>query len=170
MAAELHQRLHFDTAHGQVLDGPRRYVLMRADVLMGLFAQLPAPAREEALKALGRSVCAHGGDSVRAYAAQGGAEALPAMMQSAAASLGWGRWQLERDGDALQLAVDNSPFAAAAAEGPACHAIAGMLEALAGALWQRPAQAHETHCAAAHGDGPCRFIARPADAPPLSST
>jgi hypothetical protein len=47
--------------------------------------------------------------------------------------------------------VENSPFAATAspAASPVCHAIAGMLEAMARRLWQRPAVAHETRCRAA---------------------
>jgi len=169
--AALHERLHFDTAHGQVLDESRRYVLLRADVLMGLFAELPPAAREEALRAFGRSVARHGADSVRAYAASAGREALPASMEGAAASLGWGRWTLdgakaEGSHPRWALEVENSPFAMASpnAAAPVCHAIAGMLETLAAALWNAPAQAHETHCAAVDG-GPCRFVATPLDPP-----
>ena len=58
----LHERLRFDTAHGQVLDDTRRYVLLRADVLMGLFDELPEAVKAEALRALGRSVARHGAD------------------------------------------------------------------------------------------------------------
>src|ERR1019366_6422880 len=119
----LHERLHFDTADGQVLDGSRRYLLLR-------------------------------------------------VVESAAASLGWGRWRLARDGGSLDLDVRNSPFAAAAAAGtgPACDAIAGMLQALAGLVLGGTASARETACAASTGDGRCRFSARidpssPADRP-----
>ena len=167
----LHERLRFDTAHGQVLDESRRYVLLRADVLMGLFAELPPAARDEALRAFGRSVARHGADSVRAYAASAGRAALPALMEGAAASLGWGRWALDgshAEGARPQwaLQVENSPFAAAAsgATAPVCHAIAGMLETLAAALWNAPAEARETHCGAV-GGGPCRFVATPLDPP-----
>jgi hypothetical protein len=167
--AALHERLVFDTARGAVLDAERRYVLLRADVLMGLFARLDGAAREAALAAFGHSVADNGADSVRAYCAAVGAAALPAMIEGAAASLGWGRWHLDlaRVDDAiapaLGLAVENSPFAAAAppATPHACHAIAGMLEVVAGALWSRAAEAHETHCAAASGETTCRFIAAP---------
>ena len=166
MAAPLHERLHFDTAHGQVLDAGRRYLLLRSDVLMGLFDRLPDAARAEALRAFGRSVAELGSDSVQAYAATAGAGALPAMMEGAAASLGWGRWHLRQttSGSAprsLTLEVENSPFAAAStrAAAPACHAIAGMLEALAGALWNEPANARETWCAAEHGGARCEFSA-----------
>ena len=183
--AALHERLRFDTANGQVLDDQRRYLLLRTDVLMGLFDGLSETMRAEALRAFGRSVAEHGADSVRAYAASAGTAALPAMMEDAAASLGWGRWRIETaaaperrainavaaeptaddPADAsLNLQVDNSPFAAAATPGtgPACHAIAGMLEALAAALWNEPAHAREIHCAAVHGGRTCRFEATPA--------
>ncbi len=164
--AALHERLRFDTANGQVLDERRRYVLLRADVLMGIFAGLPPAAGEEALRAFGRSVARHGADSVRAYAATVDAAALPDLMKDAAASLGWGRWHFEpvrlpEDVSALRLLVDSSPFAAASphAATPVCHAIAGMLEALGGALWDTPVEAHEIHCAAVHGGRSCRFVA-----------
>ena len=164
----LHERLRFDTADGQVLDDTRRYVLLRADVLMGVFDELPEAAKGEALRAFGRSVARHGADSVRAYAAAIGLDGLPAAMEESAASLGWGRWHIETAGSgdvtapALRLAVENSPFAAAASPStrPVCHAIAGMLEAVAGALWQRPADARETHCAA-QGGATCSFVAVP---------
>ena len=170
MTQALHERLRFDTETGAVFDATRRSVLLRADVLMGLFDELGEPARSDALRAFGRSVARHGADSVRGYIAASGTEALMQTMQDAAASLGWGRWQLigndERDDEmpSLRLAVENSPFAAVAAPSaePACHAIAGMLEAIASALWHRPAVAHETRCCAQHGDGGCRFVAMPA--------
>ena len=171
MAAPLHERLQFDTAHGQVLDAGRRYVLLRADVLMGLFDRLPDAARAEALRAFGRSVAENGADSVRAYAATAGTDALPARMEGAAASLGWGRWHLRPTAAcamprSLALEVESSPFAAAAtrAAAPACDAIVGMLEALAGALWNEPANARETFCAAEHGGARCEFIAVAASA------
>ena len=179
----LHERLLFDTTRGAVLDGPRRYVLMRADVLMGLFANLEGTARTTALEALHRSVAAHGADSVRAYRQTAGAEALPSLMEAAAASLGWGRWQFDADDLAaidantddraagtarrLRLAVTDSPFAAQAPHtGPSCHAIAGMLEALGGALFGAPVEAREMHCAAQGGDAVCRFVAAPRASPP----
>ncbi len=174
----LHQRLRFDTDGGRILDADRRYLLLRADVLRGLFDALPEPAREEARRAFARSVATHGADSVRAYAEAVGVAALPGMMEDAAASLGWGRWHLQpaSAGDAaatLALAVENSPFAAppapdatasASASAPTCHAIAGMLEALAGALWHEPAEARETRCAAVDGGSRCEFVARRAPA------
>ncbi len=167
MAAALHERLVFDVAHGAVRDADRRYVLLRADVLMGVFGQLEGEAREDALAAFARSVAEHGAGSVRAYRDAVGADALPQAMEGAAASLGWGRWRIDaaRVHDAspsLALEVENSPFAAAAPRGTtrACPAIAGMLEALAAALWPEAADARETRCAA-EGASRCSFVAVP---------
>ncbi|HZV91657.1 MAG TPA: 4-vinyl reductase [Caldimonas sp.] len=172
----LHERLRFDTAAGQVLDGPRRYVLLRTDVLAGVFAGLAGPERETALRAFGRAVETRGADSLRAYAAEPGvdADALQRVVEAAAASLGWGRWHIERRGDALELEVGNSPFASAAppGDGPACAAIAGMLQGLAAIVLGGPASARETSCACVAGGDRCRFAAHlnsslPAD-PPVS--
>lgn len=118
MTTPLHEKLHFDTANGQVLDQSRRYLLMRADVLMGLFDNLPPADREPALRALGQSVAQLGSDSVRAYAAQPGVDeaTLLSTTQNAAASLGWGHWAFERMPAGAQ--VRELSCAAQACEGP----------------------------------------------------
>lgn len=165
----LHERLDFDVAAGRIQDGPRRYLMMRTDVLMGAFDGLPPRARAEALAALGEAVFAIGGDSARAYLAEVGADAFLAAMTDGAAALGWGRWHFEQAPAALRLVVHDSPFAAGTSQrsGTACHAITGMLRAVASALWSRPVAAHESRCACddpARG-GPCRFVATPLAAP-----
>ncbi|HTJ07441.1 MAG TPA: 4-vinyl reductase [Caldimonas sp.] len=167
MAAALHERLVFDVARGAVRDADRRYVLLRADVLMGVFAQLEGEARDAALAAFARSVAEHGAASVRAYRDAVGTDELPQAMERAAASLGWGRWRIDaarvhEASPSLALEVENSPFAAAAPRGSAraCHGIAGMLEALAAALWSGAADARETRCAA-QGGATCSFVAVP---------
>ncbi|MBS0427866.1 MAG: hypothetical protein JSR41_11350 [Proteobacteria bacterium] len=162
----LHERLQFDTGAGQVTDGPRRYVVMRADVLMGAFDGLPPAAREAALQSLQKSVADSGGDSVRAYLAAVGPDRLLRTMEEGSSSLGWGCWTLhERDGR-LELTVVNSPFAAATRMSgtPACYPIAGMLQAVATALWAMPVHAREVRCAceAPGGAGTCSFVAAPA--------
>jgi predicted hydrocarbon binding protein len=165
MTIPLHERLNFDIANGQVLDQSRRYLLMRTDVLMGLFENLPLADREQALHALGRSVAQFGSDSVRAYAAQPGADeaTLLTTMQNAAASLGWGRWAFERTSAALSLTVYNSPFAFGTQNqgACACHAIVGIVQGLTAILWPGGAQVRELSCAAQAGEGPCRFEANP---------
>ena len=169
MTLPLHQRLQFDLPHGQVLDGPRRYVIMRADVLMGAFDGLAPDAREDALRALGRSVTDFGSDSVRAYLAEVGPHVLLETMQQASSSLGWGRWRFRLQEGRLELTVVNSPFAAGtrATQGHACHAITGMLEAVAGALWSTTTvRAQELRCACEDraGEQECSFVAMPVPA------
>ncbi|HVL56537.1 MAG TPA: hypothetical protein VM491_08525, partial [Burkholderiaceae bacterium] len=108
------ERLDFDAAAGEIRDGPRRYLLLRPDVLMGALRPLEASQREALLEAFAQSAREHGGESIRAYhatlRAAGGdpREADTALLQttaSAAADLGWGRWTLRRDGDTLRLSV-----------------------------------------------------------------
>jgi predicted hydrocarbon binding protein len=165
MTTPLHEKLHFDTANGQVLDQSRRYLLMRTDVLMGLFDNLPQADREQALRALGQSVAYFGSDSVRAYVEQPGVDeaTLLTTMENAAASLGWGRWAFERTAAGLGLAVHNSPFAFGTRHlgSCACHAIVGMLQGLTSTLWPGGAQVRELSCAAQAGESPCRFEASP---------
>lgn len=173
----LHQRLQFDLPQGQVLDQTRRYVLMRADVLMGMFDVLPVAIRTAALEGLARSVSLHGGDSVRAYASQPGSSPAKLLqtMQDSAAALGWGVWSFEAlqttDDRGFCLNVRNSPFAAHACPSftPVCAAIVGMLEALGLALWQTPCKVQEVHCAAQGGLADCRFTLLPMDPTHFSS-
>jgi predicted hydrocarbon binding protein len=162
---------------GAVHDGPRRYLLMRPDVLMGATAALPDAERQAWLGAWAESTRRHGDASLAAYAQQAGhdAEALIATTVAAAHDLGWGAWTVRRHGATLQLEVQQSPFAAgwqaAAPDRPApqpmCAPVRGMLAALAArVLW--PAGTHskgevqvdECHCAAVAGGPVCRFEAR----------
>jgi hypothetical protein len=111
--AGLRGRLVFDAEAGTVRDGPRRYLLMRPDVLMGMFARLDPNARGAALQALAASAEQQGGDSLAGYFESLGrdGDALLQATAAAAADLGWGRWSFHRDGDVLRLVVTDSPFA-----------------------------------------------------------
>lgn len=166
MTTPLHVKLNFDTANGQVMDQSRRYLLMRIDVLMGLFDNLPQEIREQALRALGQSVERFGSDSVRAYAAQPGVDesVLLCTMQDAAASLGWGCWQFKRTSNGMQLTVRNSPFVAGTAQSgyPVCHSITGMFRGLTSILYPGGAKVCELSCAAQAGNEICFFEAVPA--------
>lgn len=156
-------------AEGAVHDGPRRYVLMRPDVLMGAVALLDEAPRAALLEALAASTARHGADSLRAYSAQvgGDGDALAAATVDAAAGLGWGRWELSRNATGLQLEVHGSPFAAGftAAAGstaahPVCAPIRGMLQALAGLLLGQDVHVAEHDCTAANAAASCcRFHA-----------
>lgn len=165
----LHERLNFDVSQGQVLDANRRYVLMRADVLMGMFASMTPALREQALDALAQSVFTHGGDSVRAYADASDPDFLRLFdaVASGASSLGWGVWEFELGQRSCRLTVRNSPFAAAFRKmrAPACAPIVGMLQAVCTHAWKQDCVAREVECSACAAgehaplEGVCRFEA-----------
>ena len=159
-------RLAFDAATGEIRDETRRYMLIRPEALMGIFAGLDDDARSAALAALERSVFVRGSNSAEAYRAMGAAEAdaLIETIRLSAPELGWGLWHFERTEGRLTLTVENSPFAVGfgRSETPVCHAITGMLRAVAGLVFGRPAVSREIACAACGADA-CRFEAVPAE-------
>jgi V4R domain len=175
----LRERLQYDAAQGVLHDGPRRYMLMRPDSLMGTLRLLDPATRELVFDALAQSTLRYGGDSLRAYAesVQGDPQALITATADAAADLGWGQWTVRQRGEELQVLVQHSPFAAGwlasdtrkaprlepmpDADPPVvCAPIRGMLAALAGALGWSGVQVQEMSCAA-QGHADCRFIATP---------
>lgn len=162
-------RLTFDAARGEYRDGAIRYLMLRPDALMGLFAELPEGMRPAALAALARSVARAGGASARSYQTAGAADSasLLATIAATAPALGWGAWDLRRDGEGLALTVRNSPFAAGA--GPCgtavCAPVLGMLRAVGGLVLGDPVTVEETACAAA-GAADCRFTVRRVAPPP----
>ncbi len=164
--APLAQRLVFDTQLGEVRDHDRRYLLMRPDVLMGTLRLLDDEMRACVLAAFAESAAVHGKRSILAYVAGLGPDAGAALLdliRRTSPALGWGCWELERRGDALSLAVTNSPFAAGygAAIQPVCAPIAGIFRTIAEVVLAGPVQAEETTCAAVGGHATCRFVARP---------
>lgn len=164
MAQTLREKLHWQTASGQIMDADRRYLMLRADVLMGIFRRLGPQARSEALAAFGESVRESGGRSAQAYFESLGndAQRFLQIMENYSAELGWGKWSFERRGDGQwDLVVHNSPFAAGfgASDKPVCSAIAGMLAAVGELIVQAPASVEETECAA-QGCGHCTFRLR----------
>jgi hypothetical protein len=162
-ARALRGRLRWTADDGAIHDGPRRYLMMRPDVLMGMLRRLPAGARAQAMAAFADSVAAQGADSIRAYFRQVGEDpsALLAATVAAAADLGWGAWRFEPGRDRLGLAVDASPFAAGfgAAEAPVCAPIAGMLQAVAAVSTGIDGEVRELRCVAC-GAPRCEFEVR----------
>ena len=167
----LRQRLSW-TADGALHDGPRRYLMMRTDVLMGTLLRLPPAAQADWLQAWAASTQQHGAASLQAYAAMPGGDVgtLADSTVQAAADLGWGRWTIEPLGNGLQLQVHGSPFvqgwrtAQASSPvsaqatlrnappcSPVCAPISGLFTALAGMLLQGPVQVTETGCAGVQG-------------------
>ena len=156
-------RLKHDPAAGAWMDQTRRYMMIRPDALMGIFARLPVDARHDALAALQASIYTQGGDSARAYRSMGGTGAdLLATIVTTAPMLGWGCWTSEDTPGRVVVEVRNSPFAAGfgTSQTPVCHAIAGMLHAVSELMFERPTRAVET-CCAATGAHTCRFEAHP---------
>lgn len=163
LATAFHDRLQRDPRRGALCDGDIRYLMIRADGLMGLFARLDPAAAETALAALAASVAQHGGASLAAYAASGAADParLLETVVATSAQLGWGRWQFDRLADGLQLTVTASPFALLPAQTPRCAPICGMLAALAPHLGLAGATVTETCCAAVTGAACCTFRIAP---------
>jgi predicted hydrocarbon binding protein len=162
-ARALRSRLSWTPDDGAIRDGPRRYLMLRPDVLMGALRRLPPEARAQAMAAFADSVAEHGADSIRAYFRQVGEDpaALLAATVGAAADLGWGAWRFEPRRERLGLAVDASPFAAGfgASDAPVCAPIAGMLRAVATVSTGIDCEVAELRCVAC-GAARCEFEAR----------
>lgn len=158
-------KLRWNTEQGTIEDGPARYILVRADALMGLFRLLPAREQQGALQAFEQSVAEYGGKSARRYheARPLGAPDILNLVVAGASLLGWGHWSLEPDDGRLIVHVENSPFVHGFGDAGfyVCSPIAGMLQAAATIACDQPMIAKETCCAAA-GDGNCRFELAPA--------
>ena len=160
----LSKRLVFDLAAGEVRDDDRRYLLMRADVLMGALTRLHVKDRLRVLHALADSTAANGGKSLRAYQSESRPtpSQLLEIVRDSAAALGWGRWEFDSEPGMLVLKVENSPFAAGFghSSGPVCAPISGMLRSVAEIVLNTPVEVDETACAAQGAGGICRFVAR----------
>jgi predicted hydrocarbon binding protein len=166
---ELVERMQWVGERGAIMDGERRYLMLRADVLMGLFHEMPAEMRRAALLALASSVRKHGGRSAQAYLEEAGSrpERLLDTIVRYSPQLGWGRWHVgARGGGAIDVTVENSPFAAGYGPSPepVCYAIVGMLQAVGTFVLGRPASVVETCCAAQEGAHHCVFHVAPTSA------
>lgn len=151
------------------MDGERRYLMLRADVLMGLFREISEELRRPALLALAASVRKHGGRSAEAYLAEPGsrAERLLDTIVRYSPQLGWGRWQVDaHGGEVIDVRVEHSPFAAGFGPSlePVCYAIVGMLQAVGTIVFGRTVSVVETCCAAQEDVHHCAFRVAPAAA------
>lgn len=160
------ERLRHEVDEGEMRDGAIRYLMMRPDALMGMFARLEPESRAAAYAALAASVAEFGGRSVAAYRESGAlsTDSLMKTIEGTSADLGWGRWTFSRaGGGAIRVEVRNSPFAdGAGITGEAvCAPIRGILTAMASVLVGQGARVEETVCASAHGAGPCCFTITP---------
>lgn len=163
---EFKDRLSWDVAQGQILDADRRYLMMRADVLMGLFRRLEEPARTQALDALGQAVMEQGGLSAKAYweAINHDPQALLKSIADISAQLGWGNWDIQSGAsDGLRVEVKNSPFAWGFGphDQPLCRPIVGMLTAVGKLIYDQHVQVQEIHCCAQGHHANCLFTVLP---------
>lgn len=174
MTQSLRQRMNWDTSNGQILDDTRRYVMLRNDVLMGIFARLDATSAQQALAAFERAVMESGGQSARAYfdALDHDVDRLLGTMTRFSAELGWGVWSFSRTPESLQLSVRNSPFAAGhpkPSASPVCHPIVGMLRTVGELVFDTPVNVKESQCCAHELQAShCVFTVTPAQHAPQS--
>ena len=134
-----------------------RYMLIRPDAFMGLFARLPYDERIAAFGAIAASVRENGAKSAASYAGRGmeQAEKLTQTVMETAPQLGWGQWKLSYDTNGLDLSVNNSPFVAGfgLSDHPVCAPICGMLEAVCTQIFDKSGTAIETRCVSQIGVG-----------------
>lgn len=154
-------RLEHATERGEILDGDRRYLLMRPDVLMGMLQRLDDTARAQALSAFAQSAYEQGGRSIHAYAKEAPGQDLLDVVCETSAGLGWGRWRFEVDGDGLRLTVHNSPFASGygVSSCTVCTPIVGIFKSVAIQWLGAPAVAEELSCSAMTHAQTCEFVA-----------
>lgn len=154
-------RIRLDTATGTLSDGAIRYVMIRADGLMGAFEGPNAPA---GLAALCESVYQHGRNSLIQYQREHGGDpaTLMATVASVAAQLGWGAWAVTRPSHGeVKVIVRHSPFAEAAgsSEVPLCAPILGMVRAVGELVLGTEVCTREQRCMAC-GACRCEFSAK----------
>lgn len=155
-------RMAWVASRGAIMDGDRRYLMLRADALMGIFRELPPDVRRPAMEAFAASIRKHGGRSAQAYFDEQGArpEALIETITAYSPALGWGSWQIAaRTAEGFDVTVESSPFAEGFGHSsdPVCHPIVGMLQAVGAIVYGQPVMVVETACAAQSGIDRCRF-------------
>lgn len=157
MSAPKTQTQDMMDGQGALFLGKHRYILIRPDAFMGLFARLPSEERIAAFGAIAASVRENGAKSAASYAGMGmkQAEKLTQTIMETAPQLGWGEWKLSYDINGLDLSVHNSPFVAGfgLSDRPVCAPICGMLEAICIQIYGKSGSAVETRCASQFGDG-----------------
>jgi hypothetical protein len=151
-----------DADSGAITDGRIRYLMLRADVLMGLAKEWPAGDSQAFVRALERAAFTHSRDSFTSYRASGrfqGADFLRETVEVAAV-LGWGKWRVHEVGaNGRRITVKHSPFALGfgTASHPVCGAICGVLRAIVSVGYGQEAAVTEELCAAQSAGTECVF-------------
>lgn len=170
-AQRFSDRVQRNLQRGEILDGDARYLMIRADVLMGMFKNLDSVQAALALQALADSVHEHGAKSARMYREMGigsgnsEASRLLSTIEATAPELGWGYWRIDHETakdqtpGLLRLHVTNSPFAVGygASDVVVCTPICGMLEVVGEMVMAQPVEVVEIECAAVAETESCYF-------------
>lgn len=155
---------NLDKADGALHAGDVRYVLVRADGLMGCFKSSLGSTPLAMYQEIEDSFFRFGGKSTQQYAETLGEdpEELLSKIEEIAPQLGWGKWalSLEPNQQRLNLTVENSPFSAGYGEADfaVCAPIAGMLRGVAEKIFEQAVTCRECRCSAMGGDV-CEFEA-----------
>jgi len=151
-------------ADGALHAGDVRYVLVRADGLMGCFKSNLSSTSLAMYKEIENSFFRFGGKSTQQYAEILGEypEELLSKIEEIAPQLGWGNWalSLESNERKLTLRVENSPFSAGygQADFAVCAPVSGMLRGVAEKIFKQAVTCREYRCSAMGGDV-CEFEA-----------
>ncbi|HAG71883.1 MAG TPA: hypothetical protein DCL66_06725 [Gammaproteobacteria bacterium] len=149
---------------GAINAGDVRYVLVRADGLMGCFKSNWNSTSLMMYKEIENSFFRFGRKSTQQYAKSlgGDPKELLLKIEGMAPQLGWGNWRLALDSNELKLTltVKNSPFSAGygQADFAVCAPISGMLRGVAEEIFKQTAISSEHRCAAMGADV-CKFEA-----------
>ncbi len=153
--------IRLDLTTGTLSDGAIRYVMIRADGLMGAFGD---PSAHAGLAGLCESVYQHGRNSLIQYQREHGSDpaTLMATVARVAVQLGWGVWEVTRPSQVeVKVIVRHSPFAEAGgrSEVPLCAPILGMVRALGELVLGTQVHTCEQLCVAC-GAVRCEFSAK----------
>ncbi|KAF0242364.1 MAG: 4-vinyl reductase [Planctomycetota bacterium] len=136
-----------------------RFLLVRPETLVGFQKAVEGEAGDVAKRCLMAGGTDGGGRSARRLCDGGlkGREVVEAMCRMGT-EIGWGRFRVEKYGDAgFEIAIEASPYAEAygPSQKPVCHFLAGVARGIGEAVYGA-AVAAEVACASA-GAPACRF-------------
>lgn len=155
---------NLSTEDGALHSGDIRYVLVRADGLMGCFKSSSNSTSLSMTKEIENSFFRFGGKSTQQYSDILGdnPEELLSKIEEMAPQLGWGKWALclKLNERKLTLTVKNSPFSVGygQADFAVCAPISGMLRGVAEKIFTQAVTCREHRCSAMGGDV-CEFEA-----------
>jgi uncharacterized protein len=149
---------------GALHSGNIRYVLVRADGLMGCFKSGLNATSLAMYEEIEDSFFHFGGKSTQLYAETLGRNPKDLLLkiEEIAPQLGWGSWSLslKSSEQKIDLSVENSPFSDGygQADFAVCAPISGMLKGVAESVFRQSVVCREIRCSAMGGDI-CEFEA-----------